>query len=293
MGPILVLFSAFGFATLGVFGKLAFQAGFDRNTALFFRFLGALPILALVLGFVRPPRISNRGFLKSVALGFIGIGIEATLFFMTLQHLGAALTGVFLYLYPAFVVILSHFFFGERMNRLKLSCVLIALLGSLLTAGVLGQGAQGVISPLQDLPGLIAGVLTGAWYAVYLLVGARVTGKEDPLWVSSGVVLGSALAFGVLMGVDSGWSRGDSLPSGAHLWLPIVGLSVFSTALPFTTLFAGMKRIGAVRASLISTFELVFTLALAMMVLGEKLTSWQCAGALLIMVSVVFTAREG
>jgi drug/metabolite transporter (DMT)-like permease len=53
-----------------------------------------------------------------------------------------------------------------------------------------------------------------------------------------------------------------------------------------------MKRVGAVRASLLSTFELVFTLILATAVLGEKLTFWQIMGAFMILASVVVTARD-
>jgi drug/metabolite transporter (DMT)-like permease len=293
MGPVLVLLSAFGFATLGVFGKLAFQSGFDRNAALFFRFVGALPLLAIVLRFAKPARPDFRVLFKATILGFVGIGVEASLFFITLEHLGAALTGVFLYLYPAFVVILSHFFLREKMSRKKMFCVAVALIGSVLTAGVLGDGDRAMISPLRDIPGLIAGFLTGAWYAVYLLAGARVTGRGDPLWVSSGVVLGSSLVFGILMLTESAWAKGGLLPDLGPSWYPVIGLSVFSTVLPFTTLFAGMKRVGPIRASLLSTFELVFTLVLATAVLDEKLTLWQIFGAFLILLSVVITARDG
>jgi drug/metabolite transporter (DMT)-like permease len=299
MGSFLVIASSFGFATLGIFGKLAFAAGFSRNSALFFRFLLALPLMVILLSIGRSVRPPLKTLFVSFALGAIGIGVEASLFFVTLEHFGAALTGIFLYLYPAFVALISHFFLGERMSWKSGFWVGVALIGSVLTAGVFEGAGQGVVSPLSDPAGLVAGVLTGAWYAVYILVGNRVTKNADPLWVSSGVVAGSLFVFALLAGFE--FFQGDLNPdrvssSGGipfQAMLAIGGLAVFSTVLPFATLYAGMKRVGAVRASLLSTLELVFTLILAFLVFDEILTVSQWMGAALILLSVLLTTRHG
>ncbi len=299
MGSLLVIASSFGFATLGIFGKLALIAGFSRNSALFYRFLFALPLMALLVSVGRGTRPPLKTLFVSFGLGVIGIGIEASLFFITLERFGAALTGIFLYLYPAFVAIISHFFLGERMSWKSGIWVGVALIGSVLTAGVFEGGGQGMVSPLSDPAGLIAGVLTGAWYAVYILVGNRVTRNSDPLWVSSGVVAGSLFAFAILAGFE--FFEGDI--KSVHFFgdwanlmqamIAIGGLAVFSTVLPFATLYAGMKRVGAVQASLLSTLELVFTLILASLFLDETLTPGQWVGAGLILLSVLLTSRHG
>jgi len=293
MGSVLVIASAFGFATLGIFGKLAFQAGFSRNSALLIRFLLALPVMALLLWRARSKRPSLKMVFVSVGVGAVGIGVEASLFFFTLQRLGAALTGIFLYLYPAFVALISHIFLSERLSLKKAIFVGVALFGSVLTAGVFGGVEAGSVSPLSDPIGLIAGVLTGAWYAIYILVGSRVTRDEDPLWVSTGVVAGSFLTFLVLSGVDFLRGSPGMGPFTPSAGVALVGLAIFSTVLPFATLYAGMKKIGAVRASLLSTLELVFTLILACLFLDEKLTVEQWFGSVLILVSVLLTARHG
>jgi drug/metabolite transporter (DMT)-like permease len=76
--------------------------------------------------------------------------------------------------------------------------------------------------------------------------------------------------------------------------LAVAGLALFSTVLPFSTLYSGMKKVGAVRASLLSTLELAFTVALAFLFSGEKLTLWQTSGATLVLISVVLAStREG
>jgi len=291
MGSILVILSSLGFATLGIFGKVAFAEGFSRNSALFFRFALALPFMLLLAGLRGGPRPPAKTLFVSFALGAVGIGIEASLFFYTLEKLGAALTGIFLYLYPAFVVILSHFL-GDRMNLRKALLVTLALLGSVLTSGA----TEGL--PTLEWRGLLGGVLTGAWYAVYILTGNRVTRDQDPLWVSTGVVAGSLGVFAILASFDSGgWAGAQELiaagPARARAWLAIGGLALMATVVPFASLYAGMKQIGAVRASFLSTLELVFTVILALVFFDEKLTGLQGFGAALILISVYLTTRHG
>jgi drug/metabolite transporter (DMT)-like permease len=292
MGSFWVILSSLGFATLGIFGKIAYREGFSRDVMLFLRFLIAFPTMILLVVATGARSRSRKTFWVSVILGAVGIGTEASLFFLTLERLGASLTGIFLYLYPSFVALLSHFFLGERLGRIQAGCLVLALVGSVLTAGVIGGAGEGMVSPLSDPLGLLYGVLTGAWYAVYILAGNRLTRDEDPLWVSLGVVTGSLIAFGALASI--------SLQAGGASWgkmtqgsvISILGLGWFATVLPFATLYLGMKRIGAVRASLISTVELVFTIALAAWLIDEKLTAAQLSGAFLILISVLLTARR-
>jgi drug/metabolite transporter (DMT)-like permease len=296
MGPFWIILSSLGFATLGIFGKIAYREGFSREVMLFLRFLVAFPLMAALIGLTRSKLRDRKTFWISVALGAVGIGIEASLFFVTLERLGASLTGIFLYLYPSFVAVISHFFLGERLSRRKTFCLGLALVGSVLTVGVIGGAGPGMPSPLSDPVGLIFGILTGAWYAVYIIAGNRLTRDEDPLWVSFGVVTGSLLVFGILAGIAAvggraSWDGGAG--DGAAGWFSILGLGIFATVVPFATLYLGMKKVGAVKASLISTLELVFTLALAAVWVDEKLTLEQLFGAFLILISVLLTARRG
>ena len=291
MGAILVILSAFGFSTLGVFGKMAFEDGFSLNQVLFWRFALALPVMILITFLFKARATSFRAFLPSVLLGVIGIGVEATLYFLTLQHLGAALTGIFLYLYPVFVALISHFFLSQKLGKRQWACVALALLGCILTSGIGSAHEAGAVpSPMQDPVGLTLGILTGAWYAVYLLVGAKLTKKEHPLTVSLGIVLGSFFIFGMLSFIETTNGHEFVVPETPHAWMAILGLAMIASVVPFTTLYTGMKRVGALAASLLSTLELVFTIILAAVFLGENLTLIQTFGAGLILLSVLLTS---
>jgi drug/metabolite transporter (DMT)-like permease len=70
-------------------------------------------------------------------------------------------------------------------------------------------------------------------------------------------------------------------------WPGLIAIGVVSTFIAIQTFYAGTKRVGAAQASLISTVEPIWTVALAAILLGERLTPIQLLGGALILVAVV------
>ena len=85
--------------------------------------------------------------------------------------------------------------------------------------------------------------------------------------------------------MDFGWQNIDLSQTA---WLTIVGLVVFSTVLPLFLVAEGVRRIGAARASLISTVGPPATAFMAYFVTGEVLGLTQWLGVLLVLVGVFF-----
>uniref|UniRef100_UPI003204DAD1 DMT family transporter n=1 Tax=Corallococcus coralloides TaxID=184914 RepID=UPI003204DAD1 len=71
----------------------------------------------------------------------------------------------------------------------------------------------------------------------------------------------------------------------------MAGLALLSTVVAMLTFFAGLKRIGPVNTSLLSTLEPVMAVVLGALFLGERLSLRQGLGGLLILVAVVVLAR--
>ena len=55
-----------------------------------------------------------------------------------------------------------------------------------------------------------------------------------------------------------------------------------------TTFLAGMALVGPTRASVLGSLEVIVTLVLAFLLLGERLSAWQWAGAGLILGALAF-----
>ena len=81
---------------------------------------------------------------------------------------------------------------------------------------------------------------------------------------------------------------GLALPIDPRGLLAVAGIGVVSTVVAMTTFLAGMALVGPTRASVLSSLEVIVTLVLAFVFLGERLGPWQWAGAALILGAVAF-----
>ena len=73
----------------------------------------------------------------------------------------------------------------------------------------------------------------------------------------------------------------------AEAWIPLIGVGIVSTALALQTFYAGARRIGAAQASLVSTVEPIYTIVLAAILFGERLTPVQLVGGAMVIIGVV------
>jgi drug/metabolite transporter (DMT)-like permease len=76
----------------------------------------------------------------------------------------------------------------------------------------------------------------------------------------------------------------STVPAAA--WPALIAFGACS-AVAIQAFYAGVKRIGGARASLISTVEPVYTIAIATAILGEVLTPVQLAGGALVIAGVL------
>ncbi|WP_286880180.1 DMT family transporter, partial [Cupriavidus sp. UBA2526] len=75
-------------------------------------------------------------------------------------------------------------------------------------------------------------------------------------------------------------------------WLALVAIALVSTVLAILTFFAGLQRLGASKASMLSTLEPVVTVVLAAVLLGEHIGPTQAVGGGLILAGVLWLTRR-
>jgi drug/metabolite transporter (DMT)-like permease len=66
-----------------------------------------------------------------------------------------------------------------------------------------------------------------------------------------------------------------------------VGIALFPTMLAISLFMAGLPRVGAARAALVSTVEPVITVLLAAVILGDRLSGVQMGGGVLVLLAVI------
>ncbi len=282
VGVALIVISAAAFSTLAILGRYAYAEGMNTSTILFLRFslsAGLLLVLLALRGELLPRGLTLAQLVGMGAVGYVG---QSFSFLGALKYASPGLVDLLLYLYPIFVAILSAIWLHERITPLKALALGMAVVGVALTVGP--EGGQ--------LPGIVLAILAAVIYSVYIMVGTEVM-KQVSAVQSSTVIFGSA-------GVVSGFlmiQNGPHLPGTGRGWMIIGLIVVVATVLPVATFLAGLARVGATNAAMLSTFEPVITVVLAATLLGETLEPIALLGggiilaALLLLLSQSASAR--
>jgi drug/metabolite transporter (DMT)-like permease len=282
VGLGLCLVSAAGFGSLAVFGKQAYAGGLGVVGVLAIRFLVAAPLLVgLALAARRSLRVGWPVAWRLLALGGIGYAIQATLFFNALTRISAGLASLLLYLYPALVTAGAVALGRARLDRATVAGLALSLAG---IVGVLGLPGERL-----DALGVALGLASAGWYTGYILVGEYLLRGVDPLAASAYVTSGAMVTF-LGAAVLSG---GRVLEATPGAYAAAGAMAVVGTALAIATFLAGMARVGSSWASIASSFEPVFTVALGVAVLGDPLGPGKVAGGLLVVAGAVLLPLLG
>ncbi len=289
-GFALVLLGAFGFSAKAILIKLAYAADvqIDAITLMALRMLFSLPFF-LVVAFwnnatsVAAP-MTGRQWLLAIALGLTGYYIASYLDFLGLQTISAGLERVILFLYPTFVVLLSALFHKRKISlRVGLALVL-SYTGMLLV--FMEQLSLASANILLGSALVLASAVTFAIFTMGSGVMTHSIGSTRFTAYTMTVASMATLAhFGLRHGTEI-----KHLSTGVYV-LALV-MAVFSTVLPSFFMNAGIRRIGASSASIISTTGPIATLALAFFILDEAITGTQLAGTFLVLAGVYVVSKK-
>ncbi len=282
-GFLLTVVSAFAFSSKTILAKLAYQHGVDAVTILALRMIFAGALFAVILAYNLIRRnwrvnLSRRQWIWAVTLGVLGYYLSSLLDFSGLVYVDASLGRMILFLYPSLVVVIN-----AALSR-------------------------------QAIRGDTWLALALCYGGIFLMLAPNLGGSQPNFWLGGGLIFAAALTYACyLVGVDRQLRDIDPalftslvmmiaclsvivhffLTSDVHLLsLPAPVLvngfcmGALATVLPIYTLTAGIARIGASRAAVVSMFGPVLTLVMGFIFLNERLLNIQIAGMLLIMAGI-------
>jgi len=272
----MVVVSAVSFGTLSIFAKLAYNHGLGTEQLLAFRFaLAAVGMWGLSLAVGQNPlRLSRRQAASLVVVGGVLYTLQAMTYFIALRTLPASLCVLIVYIYPSLVVIAAWLFLGRRVSRWHVGALVASFAGVILLVG----GAQ-----FQLGTGLIFAFAAPLMYTTFILISERVMAAVPPVAASAVMMSGTA----VVLCFIALFQGQLVLPVTPQAWAISVGIAVVPTMIAISLFLAGLPRVGAARASLISTLELVVTVTLAILLLGDRFTLLEAFGGVLVLGAVV------
>ena len=232
----------------------------------------------------------RRDVVIAIALGVLYTGNSAT-YFAGLETVSASLAALIVYVYPALVAVISLQVGRPLQGRRAWGALAVALAGVALAVGNIDASAA------TPLGGLVLIAVSPVIYSVWIVLSARLSGEGrtgvgagtkapvDPL--AAGAVMLSATAATYWI---SALALGQpvlpaQIPSGA--WFGLIGVGIVSTFIAVLAFYGGAHRIGAARASIVSTVEPIWTIVLASLLFAESLGPLQLVGGAMILLGVV------
>lgn len=282
-GIALVVASALAFGVLPILGKLAYAAGVGTLPLLAWRYgIAALLFSLLLRG--RSPRWPVR--LRLWAIGAVFV-VNSLTYFVALRTVSASVVALLLYCYPVIVTLLAAAAGLERLTLRSLAVALLAFTGCAFAANadlgsILGGGSGRPLLGVE--PGVLFALGAALVFASYIVISSRFAADVPAPVLAQHLAQTSAL---VCIGLALA-SGGIALPGSPRAWLPVAGIAVVSTVIALLAFLAGMALIGPTRASVLSSLEVIVTLSIACVLLGERLGPRQWLGAALILGAVAW-----
>ena len=246
--------------------------------------------ILIVLG-IRAPALLKPGKQHLIFLCGYGLILASfnTLFTRSVAINGAAVATVLTYSSPAFTAVAGRFLWHERVDAYKIIALVLSCAGC-----VLVSGAHTLEAWQGNALGIVVGLVSGFIFALYNIMGKTSAMKGLNSWTVMLYIFAFASVF-LAMGQRTGTLLWLSRPLAQGIpglqetllgWGTLLLLSLGPTIGGYGLYTASLKHLPAVTANLVVTLEPALTAVQSYLFLGERLTSLQMIGGVMIISSV-------
>jgi drug/metabolite transporter (DMT)-like permease len=229
-----------------------------------------------------PRSLADHGRLMLV--GSMTFSLGYILVYIGEQYISSGLTSILFATFPLFVAIFAHFWIsGERINRFKMSGVLIGI------CGVVVLFYRDIHRPDQSALGIVLVVASAFIAALSNVYSKRVLQRMSLIAFNTlALIYGCGLTWFFWLFTEEGFRDGDALVTSL---LATVYLSILGTVLPFLGMFWLLTRMDTTRLSMITLITPVLALVLGWLLMDEQISATIFIAAILILAGVVLVLR--
>jgi drug/metabolite transporter (DMT)-like permease len=291
IGVVLAVLAALGFSLKAIFVKLAYAWPVDAVTLLALRMGFALPVFMWVgwrehLRHRHAVRLTGGDWRQLILLGLLGYYGASILDFYGLRYISAGLERLILFTYPTLTLLLGLLFQGRPIRGREIGALALCY-GGLSLAFV--HDIRSSDDALEIWIGTGFVLASSLSYALYLA-------GSGPMIARLGAARFTALAMLVsCAGTLAHFLLSQpfsALIQPAPVYALGAAMAIFSTVLPVFMQSAAIRRLDAPRAAMIGTVGPILTIALGAWLLGETISTWQLAGAALVIAGVMQVSRK-
>ena len=274
-----ILAAAALWGVIGLWNRKLMAAGLSPYSIVVVRNLGGMVLLLLFFAVKDRSvfRVERRCLKYFFGTGVVSVLLFTVCYFSCQKLCSLATASILLYTAPSFVVLLSAALWKEPVTGKKLLALGLTLAGCGCVCGVFDRGLS------VTLPGILLGLGSGFFYALYSIFGRYALAHCPPLTVTVWTFLFAGPAsLALLRPAELGTAFGGN-PS---LLGTALVLAAFSTAAPYILYTWGLARIEPGRASILASLEPVVAALMGILAFGEPMSPATVLGMLCVLAGV-------
>ncbi len=261
------------FGTIGIFVKYIPYP--SSVIALIRGLIGVLFLLTAM--FVIRHKLSRKAIKRNGLLLFLSgaaIGVNWICLFEAYHYTTVSVATLCYYMAPIFIILLSPIVLKERMTWIKMSCVLLALIGIGLVSG-LSEG----LSLYSDGKGVLFGISAAILYCSVVLMNkfikeiAPIEATAVQLGVAALVILPYTLLTQDITVLHFTWK----------ICTLLLFVGIINTGLAYLLYFTSIPQLNAQTVAIYSYVDPILAILLSALILHEHITGYQLLGAVLIL----------
>jgi drug/metabolite transporter (DMT)-like permease len=280
-GYLMVAAAAMLWGSMGIIAQLLYNRGLNAGHIVFWKLaFGFIIILAYLMVKDRKLlRISRRGLMLTMLMGLYCQACYNFFIFSSVERVGVATFTILLYTSPLFIILMSRFFFGEKLTPVKLAALFLSTAGTVLTV------TEGKLHLLEmNGFGVAMGLMAGFTFAVSTIATKKLTLHYNR-WTLSLYFFG----FGALFAIPISNPLGVlSVNPGLTVWLGLFLLGLLPTAMGYGLYIKAFSYgIEASRAGILTTIEIIVAVGAATFLLSDPMGGLKLAGIIMVFTAVL------
>lgn len=219
---------------------------------------------------------------------FMGTGLVSIVFFSycyfrNVEVSSAAVAAILMYTSPIFVTLLSAIFFKEKISKMKLLALILAIIGCALVSGI--AGGIGSTTPL----GIALGLGSGIGYALYSIFGRFALDKGYSPFMVTAMTFTFACV-GVLPFIHITELAARLISEPKYILLALA-MGLIGSCTPFALYTLGLRYMEASKAAILATLEPIVTALVGTLFYKEPFDLFIITGIIMVLVAGVLCSR--
>jgi drug/metabolite transporter (DMT)-like permease len=277
LGTLAAILTPTFFGSITTLSKLAYDSGTTAQSLVLARCVIFVIVIGMLIKATRRPTILSASGLRG------SLWIAASTAIMSLGYLGSVayipvtLSAIIFFTFPLLVALLAALSGRERLSLAKAAALLVAFGGLVL--------ALGPHFDSLDIRGILCSAVAGTAMAVTIAFSGPVLQRHDPLTMNVYINLWMMLAVAVVFY----FAGGLAWPTTVGGYAAAFGVCALYV-LAFTCWLLSLRLISPVRVASLFNLEPLITIAVAYVVLDERLSAAQSVGVVLVLGAIMSLA---